>query len=148
MGDWVIEADGEVAATGGIALHYNLPYGDIFMEVAEPCRRRGIGRFLVQELKRTCYEIGRIPAVRCHVSNAASGRPCKVPGCCPARSVLSGFIADQSVHHNLGAATFVSTPIGTIEFSGEAADVLNGRVGLRFGPHRERVLVQRQACRG
>jgi GNAT superfamily N-acetyltransferase len=32
--------------------HYNPPYGDVYMEVAEPFRRRGLGAYLVQELKR------------------------------------------------------------------------------------------------
>ena len=61
----VIEVDGQVAATGGILFHYNRPYGDIYMDVAEPFRRRGLGSFLVQELKRVCYENGHLPAARC-----------------------------------------------------------------------------------
>ena len=52
----VVEVDGEVAASGGILFHYNRPYGDIYMETAEPYRRRGLGSFIVQELKRVCYE--------------------------------------------------------------------------------------------
>ncbi len=40
-GDWALEVDGSVAATGGILYHYNRPYGDIYMEVAEPFRLRG-----------------------------------------------------------------------------------------------------------
>ena len=35
VGDWLLEADGEIVATGGVYLHYNLPYGDISMEVNE-----------------------------------------------------------------------------------------------------------------
>ena len=42
------------------------------MEVDERFWRRGYGSFLVQELKRTCYEMGRIPAARCNVTNTAS----------------------------------------------------------------------------
>ena len=61
----VIEVDGQVAATGGILFHYNRPYGDIYMDVAEPFRRRGLGSFLVQQLKRVCYENGYLPAARC-----------------------------------------------------------------------------------
>src|SRR5262249_30635831 len=56
IGDWVVEIDGKIAATGGILLHYNPPYGDIHMEVAESFRRRGLGSYLVQELKKVCYE--------------------------------------------------------------------------------------------
>ena len=50
----VVEVDGTVAAKGGVLFHYNWPYGDIFMDVAEPYRRRGLGSYLVQELKRVC----------------------------------------------------------------------------------------------
>jgi hypothetical protein len=45
-----VDLDGEVAATGGILFHFNRPYGDIYMDVAESSRRRGLGFFLVQEL--------------------------------------------------------------------------------------------------
>src|SRR5262245_56448291 len=65
----VVEVDGRVAATGGILFHYNRPYGDIYMDVVEPCRRRGLGSFLVQELKRVCYEGGSVPAARCAPEN-------------------------------------------------------------------------------
>jgi GNAT superfamily N-acetyltransferase len=58
VGDWALDLDGETVATGGLLFHYNPPYGDIHMEVAAPCRGRGYGAFLVQELKRICYEIG------------------------------------------------------------------------------------------
>ncbi len=42
VGEWLIEHDGAIVATGGIATHYNPPYGDLFMEVNEPFRRRGM----------------------------------------------------------------------------------------------------------
>jgi GNAT superfamily N-acetyltransferase len=54
----IIEVDGQAAASGGVMFHYNRPYGDIYMEVAEPFRRRGFGSYIVQELKRLCYETG------------------------------------------------------------------------------------------
>src|SRR5215212_2583872 len=62
----IVEFDGGIAATGGILFHYNRPFGDIYMDVAEPFRRRGLGAFLVQELKRVCYEGGHVPAARCN----------------------------------------------------------------------------------
>lgn len=61
VGDWVLEVDGTIAATGGILFHYNRPYGDIYMEVAPSFRRRGLGSYLVQELKRVCYEGSIVP---------------------------------------------------------------------------------------
>ena len=54
-GEWRLELDGTVAATGGILFHYNVPYGDVYMDVVEPVRRRGFGAYLVQELKRLAY---------------------------------------------------------------------------------------------
>jgi GNAT superfamily N-acetyltransferase len=95
VGDWVIEASGEVAATGGILFHYNIPYGDIYMEVAGPFRRRGCGSYLVQELKRTCYEMGRVPAARCNASNAASRATLQKAGLLPCARLLRGVIAAQ-----------------------------------------------------
>jgi len=92
VGDWVIEEQGTVAATGGIYFHYNVPYGDLFMEVAEPFRRRGYGSYLIQELKRVCYEMGRIPAarLRCHQcgfpSDSAKG------GSLALRRIVSGVL--------------------------------------------------------
>src|SRR5213596_601937 len=38
--DWVVEMERKVAAAGGVLFHYNRPYGDIYMKVAEPFRRR------------------------------------------------------------------------------------------------------------
>ena len=93
VGDYIIEADGEVAATGGILVHYPVPYGDIYMEVAEPFRRRGYGSYLVQELKRTCYEMGRIPAARCAGANAASRATLQKAGLLPCARILSGVIS-------------------------------------------------------
>ena len=69
----VIEVEGQVAATGGILFHYNRPFGDIYMEVAEPFRRRGFGSFLVQELKRVCYGGGHVPEA--HDVMWATSRP-------------------------------------------------------------------------
>ena len=92
VGDWLVEHDGHVVATGGIALHYNPPYGDIFMEVGEPYRRRGFGSFLVQELKRISYEMGRIPAARCNASNTASRATLQKAGLFPCARILSGAL--------------------------------------------------------
>ena len=68
----MIELDHLVVASGGVLTHYNPPYGDIYMEVDEAFRRRGIGSYLVQELKRVAYESGKLPAARCNSSNMIS----------------------------------------------------------------------------
>jgi GNAT superfamily N-acetyltransferase len=72
VGDYVVELCGEIVATGGFLLHYNIPFADLYMEVREDCRCRGIGSFLLQELKQECYLAGRVPAARCNVRNAPS----------------------------------------------------------------------------
>lgn len=72
VGQWGIEADGRIVATGGLLYHYNPPYGDIFMEVAEPYRRRGFASYLIQELKRICYERGKVPGARTGQDNVGS----------------------------------------------------------------------------
>jgi GNAT superfamily N-acetyltransferase len=94
--DWMLEADGVVAATGGLLFHYNVPYGDIFMAVAEPLRRRGYGSYLIQELKSECYEMGRVPAARCGVVNVASRATLQKAGMLPCARVLTGMISVQS----------------------------------------------------
>ncbi len=72
VGDYVLELDGEVVATGGFLLHYNMPFADLFMEVEKHNRRNGVGSFLVQEVIKQCYLVGRVPAARCSVLNTAS----------------------------------------------------------------------------
>jgi GNAT superfamily N-acetyltransferase len=93
VGDWLIEHAGAIVATGGIARHYNPPYGDIYMEVDGPFRRRGHGSFLVQELKRACYEMGRAPAARCDASNVASRATLQKAGLLPCARMLSGHLS-------------------------------------------------------
>jgi GNAT superfamily N-acetyltransferase len=91
-GDWMIESEGAAVATGGALFHYNPPYGDLFMEVDEPYRRRGFGSFLVQELKRICYEMGKIPAARCNAANVASRKTLEKAGLLPCGRVLLGEV--------------------------------------------------------
>jgi GNAT superfamily N-acetyltransferase len=93
---WLVELDGEIAGTGGILYHYNRPYGDIFMAVAEPFRRRGLGAFLVQELKRVCYEGGSVPAARCNVDNVASRSTLQKAGFVPCGAIVTGTVAESA----------------------------------------------------
>jgi hypothetical protein len=92
MGDWVVEDHGTVVATGGFLCHYNPPYGDVFMEVSEAARRRGFGSYLVQELKRVCYEAGKKPAARCDPDNIASRRTLQKAGFLPCGRLLVGEV--------------------------------------------------------
>ncbi len=90
--DWALEVEGEIAATGGILYHYNRPYGDIYMEVAEAFRLRGLGCFLVQELKRVCYELGSVPCARCNTENVASRKTLQKAGFVPCAHILTGTL--------------------------------------------------------
>ena len=74
VGDFVIDAGGDVVATGGFLLHYNPPFADLFMEVRPDARRRGYGSFLIHQLIVECYLAGRVPAARTGVDNLPSQR--------------------------------------------------------------------------
>lgn len=88
--DWVLDFDGRLAGAGGVLYHYNPPYGDVFMAIAEPFRRRGLGSLLVQELKRVCREGGHVPAARCQIENVASRRTLQRAGFVPCGHILTG----------------------------------------------------------
>jgi GNAT superfamily N-acetyltransferase len=90
--EYVLAAGDAIAAAGGILYHYNRPYGDLYMAVAEPFRRRGLGAYLVQELKRTCREGGSVPAARCNVANVASRKTLQKAGFVPCGHILVGSL--------------------------------------------------------
>ena len=90
VGDWLLEVEDRIAATGGILFHYNRPYGDLYMETAAPFRRRGFGSYLVQELKRICREGGSIPCARCSPANIASRKTLLKAGFAPCAEILVG----------------------------------------------------------
>ncbi|MFO0959242.1 MAG: GNAT family N-acetyltransferase [Isosphaeraceae bacterium] len=89
---WMIEADGSPVAAGGLLFHYNPPYGDIYMETAGSSRRRGYGSYLVQELKRACYRMGKIPSARCDATNDASRATLQKAGMHPCARKLVGLL--------------------------------------------------------
>jgi GNAT superfamily N-acetyltransferase len=89
---WLIESEGVPVATGGVTFHYNPPYGDLYMGVAEAYRQRGFGSYMVQELKRVAYEIGKIPAARCNVANVASRQTLQKAGMLPCCRLLVGEV--------------------------------------------------------
>ncbi len=94
-GEWLLEMAGQAAAKGGILFHYNRPYGNIYMDVAEPFRRRGFGAYLVQELKRECRRLGAVPCARCNPSNIPSRRTLLSAGFLPCAHILSGSIGQN-----------------------------------------------------
>src|SRR5436190_17886451 len=93
--EWVMELDGQSVGKGGIMFHYNRPYADVYMEVSEPFRRRGLGSYFVQELKRAAYDLGTVPAARCNTTNVASRRTLQKAGFVPFAHMLTGTILGQ-----------------------------------------------------
>lgn len=87
---WVVALDGRIAGAGGILYHYNRPYGDIYMKIAAPFQRRGLGAYLVQELKRACRVGGSVPAARCNIENTASRKTLQKAGFVPCGNLISG----------------------------------------------------------
>ena len=71
-GSHVLEVKGQVVATGGFLLHYNIPFADLYMEVKEDQRKKGYGSLVIQEVKKACYKAGRVPAALCGITNKAS----------------------------------------------------------------------------
>ncbi len=96
IGDYVLEWEGEIVATGGFMLHYNLPFADLFMEVMKNKRRIGLGSFLIQELKKECYLSGRVPAARCNIDHTASKSTLIKAGMKVCGYMLTGELANQT----------------------------------------------------
>lgn len=71
-GEYVLEKEGEIVADGGFLLHYNKPFADLYMETAKAHRNKGYASYILQELKKACYQAGRVPAARCSIKNKAS----------------------------------------------------------------------------
>jgi GNAT superfamily N-acetyltransferase len=92
LGQFVLEAEGNIVATGGYLCHYNPPYGDIYMHVFEPHRKKGYGSYIVQELKRVCLEAGKRPAARCNSANYISRQTLQKAGFLPCGRLLTGEI--------------------------------------------------------
>ncbi|MEO1260902.1 MAG: GNAT family N-acetyltransferase [Bacteroidota bacterium] len=72
MGAYILESKKEIMATGDFLTHYNFPFADLFMEVKKEFRGKGLGGYILQEIKKECYLAGRVPAARCNINNHAS----------------------------------------------------------------------------
>ena len=66
------------------------------MEVAEPARRQGFGSYLVQEVKRVCYEAGKRPAARCDPANVGSRRTLEKAGLLVCGRLLVGEVGPSA----------------------------------------------------
>jgi GNAT superfamily N-acetyltransferase len=91
-GEWALELEGNEVGKGGILFHYNRPYGDIYMEITGPFRRRGLGAYFVQELKREAYRLGAIPCARCSPANIPSRQTIQKAGFIPFAHILNASI--------------------------------------------------------
>jgi len=92
VGDYVLELNKEIVATGGFLLHYNKPFADLYMEVHPQHRRKGFGSYLIQEIKTQCYLAGRVPAARTGIDNIASRATLLKAGFAIAGYILLGSV--------------------------------------------------------
>lgn len=104
-GEYVLEIDSEIVATGGFLLHYNHPYSDLYMEVDEKHRRKGYGSYILQELKKESYKSGRKPCARCNVINKVSKATLLKAGLRVCGNGLTGNVKKKSMETN-GYAAF------------------------------------------
>lgn len=91
-GQFILETNTEVIASGGYLTHYNPPFADLFMEVHKPYRRKGYGAFILQEVKNACYLAGYVPAARCKLENKASYGSLLKAGMKPCAMMISGRV--------------------------------------------------------
>ena len=91
---WVATMNEEIAGAGGVLYHYNRPYGDVYMKIAEPFRRLGLGAYLVQELTAVCRKRGCVPAARCNVNNLASRGTLQKDGFVPCGALIVGELPE------------------------------------------------------
>lgn len=64
----------QVAVKGGYLGHYNPPYVDVYMDLQQEMRGKGLGSYFVQEVRRQALQRGKKPAARCGIDNLASRR--------------------------------------------------------------------------
>ncbi|MEO8971600.1 MAG: GNAT family N-acetyltransferase [Ktedonobacteraceae bacterium] len=77
-----------LVATGEcIPSQKQVPYADLGMIVAQEYRGRGLGSFMLTQLKKRCYEAGWRPICSCAADNHASKRAIE----------KAGFISEQSM---------------------------------------------------
>lgn len=96
MGAYILEKAGIIVASAGFLLHYNKPFADLYMEVHPDYRLQGLGSFILQEVKKECYQHGRVPAARCNINNPASKAALLKAGMKVAGYMLTGKVKNRS----------------------------------------------------
>ena len=88
-----------VAAGECIPSQKQPPYADLGMVVARSYRGRGLGSFLLTQLKKHCYEAGWKPICSCEASNRASKKAIEKAGfISEQRMVKITFSGDEHLH--------------------------------------------------
>jgi GNAT superfamily N-acetyltransferase len=91
---WVVIMNDEIAGAGDVLYHYNRPYGDVYMKIAGPFRWKGLGAYLVQQLKAACRASGSVPAARCNVQNLPSRKTLQRSGFVPCGNIVVGDLLE------------------------------------------------------
>lgn len=91
--EFALAAHGEELGRGELYFHYNAPFCDVAIHIAEPHRRRGFGSLLVQELKRHARALGAVPVARCDVANLGSQGALRRAGFIPRGYILLADVA-------------------------------------------------------
>lgn len=92
IGQFVLEINGKIVADGGILLHYNKPFADLYMETCKENRKQGYGSYMIQELIKECFHQHRIPAARCSRDNVASQKTLLKAGLKVSGHMLTGTL--------------------------------------------------------
>lgn len=78
---FVLSDQQNLVATGECILsQQQTPYADLGMVVAQAYRSRGLGSFMLTQLKKYCYETGLKPICSCEVTNLASKKAIEKAG--------------------------------------------------------------------
>ncbi len=93
--EWVLELEGAEVGKGTLLFHYNVPHADIAMDIPGPFRRRGLGAYLAQELKRAARDLGAIPAARTSPDNFASQRTLEKAGMIRTGRIVFGQLTQR-----------------------------------------------------
>ncbi len=94
-GEWVACVDSKVIGAGGYLTHYNPPYVDLFIEVTEAWRGRGVGSYLVGALREVARADAFVPAARCAAANRASARTLERGGMRRCGEIIAGEVVPR-----------------------------------------------------
>jgi len=91
----LLEDEEGIAGIGAILRGYNPPFANIGMVVMKRARRRGYATYLVEELKRETYALGKIPRADCAHWNTASHSTLLKTGFLVNARIVQGTFGEQ-----------------------------------------------------